>query len=205
MNQTTEQERYERVLRWMVTNLEVASAVYHTAEGVLKVAPTVRVATDGRAIRSDGPPPLDVDDWQLTSAAALVACCYIDALGKVLCKHTKAQPAPHPLRFKAFIAAHMPDFTQECAAKGGEHSVDILYTRYRCGFAHQFAERDAHWGRDGRDRPYWYVRSSHPALNVDRFLCGVIAGIHDFQAKFLVDPSNGPDPYVNFSKWLVGA
>jgi len=134
----------------MTTNLEIVSGVYQTAEGSLKVVPAVTIDPDRKAIRTNVPQPPDLSDWQLTSAAALIACCYIDALGKVVAKHTTAKPVPHPQRFKAFIDAHMPDFRQECTAKGGEHSVEVLYTRYRCGFVHQFAEQDAHWGHSKR-------------------------------------------------------
>jgi len=205
MKPETDQDLFERVLRWMSANLEVASSVYHTEQGVVRVLPAVTIAADGSASRSVALEPVDLHDWQLTSATALIACCYIDALGKVVTRNIPRQPDPNYQRFRAFVDAHMGDFILECSQKGGDYSVEVLYRRYRCDFVHQFAERDAHWGRQGRKEPYWYKRSMEPALNVDRFVRGVIDAIQDFRTRFPSDPNYGPDQYAHFRTWLLGA
>jgi hypothetical protein len=202
MKPGADEDRFDRVLRWMTENLEVGSGVYVTRDGELRVDPLLAVGANGHVVRGGYGQPPDHRDWLLNSSSALVACCYIDALGKVLGRGRKGANKSNLTRFKRFVRAHMPDFVTECRRRGGRYTISALYKTYRNGFVHQFADGAAHWGRRGRQAPYWFKRSGQPALNIDRLVQGLVSGIADFRGKFPVDRRNGKKPYANFARWL---
>jgi len=186
----------------MKENLEIASSVYRTRRGLLRVDPGLALNAQKHVIRRSTRRPRDCDDWLNNSGAALIACCYIDALGKVLGKGKKPKKGENLRRFRRFVKSHMPDLVTECRRKGRRFSVTTLYKTYRCGFVHQFAEKHAIWGRRGPTRPYWFQRHGRPGINIDRLVRGTIAGIEDFGRKFPVSRMGGKTPYENFERWL---
>lgn len=205
------QKTFDTVLRWMTENLEVASGIYRTPAGRVRVDPALVSDQRGRLVRRHPRRPKNIDAFLLNSGAALIACCYIDALGKVLRKGAKPKKRKkgrkpelgnNLLRFRTFVLRHMPDFMAECQRRGGRFSVKTLYNSYRNGFVHQFATKEARWGRRGPTAPYWSSVSGRPSINIDRLVCGVIAGIADFRVKFPTNPNHGKKPYENFVRWL---
>lgn len=186
----------------MKENIEVASGVYRTRRGLLRVDPGLALNGQRHVIRRSMRRPRDCDDWLNNSGAALIACCYIDALGKVVRKGKGTGRGENLLRFRAFVVRHLPDFLAECRRKGGSFSVKTLYGTYRCGFAHQFAGRHAMWCRCGAVKPYWFQKNGRPGINIDRLVRGTIAGIEDFHQRFPSRRYGGANPYDNFARWL---
>ncbi|SRR5260221_7294443 len=146
----------------------------------------------------------------LNSGAALVCCCYVAALGKVL---RDGMPSCDAGRFVAFLAAHMADFCKEsdakdadlrvqftkptveypgphvqhlpkCSFSGGNHGTAVLYAVFRCGFVHSFADGNAVWCRAGADEEYWVTTDNGLAVNVDRLAKGFLDGLYDFTSKY---------------------
>jgi len=115
----------------MTDNLEVGSSIYVTKGGELRVDPQLVIAVGDRVARNGQQRPPDHRRWLLNSSSALVACCYIDALGKVLSRGKKSGKNPNLARFKRFVVVHMRDFVAECSRKGGKHSISNLYKTYR--------------------------------------------------------------------------
>jgi len=173
MNLGTDEERFERVLRWMTTNLEVASSVYHTPEGVLKVKPALTIAPNGNTTRSNALQPADRGDWELTSASALIACCYIDALWQRWLPRTdpfdrtQISSVSEPSWSPTWVTLH-----KSVSRKGADHTVEVLYGAIVVvSFTSSRSEMRTGVGRGG-DTPYWFIRSNQPALNVDRLVRG---------------------------------
>jgi len=202
MQGPSDQVVYAKVLRWMVENLELSSSVYRTTSGSLRVDPALVTTRDGHVVRRGTARPRTLRAWHLNAATALIACCYIDALGKVVTKNKKAGLSPNLRRFRSFILAYMPDLVAECRRRGGRFSVKTLYSTFRNGFVHQYASRTAHWDRRGRHGPYWFMDQGEPGLNVDRLVHGVIQAIQQFRQQFPVAPTSGRTPYANFRRWL---
>lgn len=191
-----QEENFLTVLRWMRDELNLTSAIYRTKAGNLAIDPAVSLDSDGNPIRAAASPPRDVDGWFLSSTTGLVACCHMDALGKV------TQRGDSGYALNAFAKVHMRDLVAECTAKGGDHSLETLFRIYRCGFAHSFASAKAAWNRLGRDEDYWYSGPEKPGLNVDRLAKGVLAGIDHFEEWFGAQVASGAATYGEFFEWL---
>jgi len=190
------EEEFQKVLRWMRENLNLVSAIYQTTSGTLAFDPAVTLGPKGMPIRGVAPAPGNVGSWLLNSVTGLVACCYMDALGKV------GQQGKRPYSLNGFAQAHMPDLVAECTAKGGDYTLNTLYVAYRCGFAHTFASANAVWDRLGRNKEYWFPGPKKPGLNVDRLADGVVAGIDHFEAWFNSQVAAGGATYEKFFEWL---
>lgn len=203
MQPGSDEERFERILRWMITNLEISSSVYRSPSAELLVDTELSREPSGEYVRKGSGSPPNFEDWELNSASGLLACCYIDALGKVL--HRGNGNPGNVERMKKFIAEHMKDLEAECEEHGDEMTLDMFCKLYRHGFVHQFADYDAHWGRDGRTKPYLYRRNGSLVLNLDRFAEGTVHAIRGFRSQFPESAANKPDPYRKFTKWLTGA
>jgi hypothetical protein len=195
-NPITDDERFERVLRWMRENIDVSSSIYRTTNATLEVDPMVDGA--GHPVRTGIEPPEDLANWTMNSGAALICCCYIDALGKVERQLQGEDPKPIAPRFQSFVTAHMSDFVAECAAKGGDYSVATLYKTYRCGFVHEFADAVAIWDRKGRTGDYFFDYYGSPGLNIDRLANGTVEGIQHFRLAFRASAR----PFADFFKML---
>jgi len=207
---------FETVLRWMVENLEVASSVYRTPTGRLRVHSALHSNAQGHVLRRHNRAPHDRDDWLLNSATALLACCYAEALGKTLrprkrtlgkkkpkkSKGARRGSGPNFIRFQSFVRRYMPDLVAECRDRGGRFSIRTFYKTYRNGFVHQFAHNKARWRRRGQQAPYWFSSGGYPGINVDRLAAGVIAAIAQFRIAFPLDARNGRHPYRNFVRRL---
>ncbi len=170
-----------KALRWMTEELQVASGIYRSRAGAIAVDPALSLDADHNPLRRpDAGPPRDLEDqaWLLNSACGLLACCYMDALGKVYL-HGQGGNRRH---FESFINGFMrDDLVAECDRKGPPYNLDTLWTTYRNGFVHQFAPGGAFWCRRGRGVDYWFEHQGRPALNIDRLVEGTIAGILRFR------------------------
>lgn len=189
---------FDRVLRWMVENLTVASSIYRSTEKTIAVDPGISVDSNGHPQRISEDLPSNLDSWFLNSGSALIACCYVDALGKVVLGGTGGKRAG----FERFLTDHMGDFVAECTQKGAPFSLDTLWKVYRNGFVHQFASGDAVWGRKGRQAPYWFEHNGRPGINIDRFVAGVIEGIGHFRTAQTDTVDAGKGTYEDYLKWL---
>lgn len=166
----------DKTLRWMAENLDGAQkAVY---------APEHEKA--GRRCTNSG--------------TGLIACCYINALGKVLLKGQPGDPA----RFKKFVTECMQDFLQAGSTKalpptpkGGTGGEDWRYHIFRCGFVHGFYPPGGAWGRS-ESGLYW-LSSNPPTLNIDRLVRGFTDGVEIFRQKAVDDP----DIRVNFGDYIT--
>ncbi len=190
------EEDFLKVLRWMREDLNLVSAIYRTKSGTLAIDPAISLDPNGNPIRSASLTAGNVGGWLLNSTTGLVACCYMDALGKV------GQQGKRAYSLNAFAQAHMPDLVAECTAKGGDYTLNTLYVVYRCGFTHTFASAKAVWDRLGRDKEYWFRGPKKPGLNVDRLADGVVAGIDRFEAWFNSLVGSGGATYEKFFEWL---
>src|SRR6266436_1680767 len=110
----SDEATFGKVMRWMTENLEISSRVYRTRHNTLSVDPGLIVLLDGQVVRDKDSRPEDLRAWLLNSATVLIACCYIDALGKILTRGKKAGKNPNLRRFRAFVVKHMRGFVAEC-------------------------------------------------------------------------------------------
>jgi hypothetical protein len=190
-----------RVLRWMTENLEVASSIYRTKARSIAIDPAISLDADANPLRQpNSGPPSDLDDqaWFLNSACGLIACSYMDALGKV---YLHGQGG-NRLRFESFINEFMLDLVAECDRKGAPYNLATLWTTYRNGFVHQFAAGGALWGRHGRRNDYWFDHQGRPVVNIDQLAAGAIAGIRGFRAWCDQQNANGSASAVQLLGWL---
>lgn len=186
---------WERTLRWMRNNLLLSRGIFE-AGGHYQVDP--RLSRVGEAVEFDttGVGPGDVQ-WTFNSAAALVALCYIEAMGKVRRQADGLPKGQNKERFRHFLPAHMKDYVQECAAPKAVGSVQLLWD-VRNGFAHQFAAKTMGWERAGHVAPYWRSHNGLSVLNIDRLVIGTVRGLDDF-AKWY---QGGGNTDAQFLAWL---
>jgi hypothetical protein len=127
------------------------------------------------------------------SGTAILACCYINGLGKVLLKGgppkrgANKHPRPDFARFQAFLTQCMPDFLVQSQAEGlpplhnGATSGDEwLYYAYRCAFVHGLPKRGITWGWNRHSKKYWFKRKGRVGLNIDQ----LVRGFHDGVLRF---------------------
>jgi hypothetical protein len=183
----------------MTENLDVSSGIYRTSAGGLAVDPALSINANGHPVRNEAAgKPADHDNWCLNSACGLIACCYMDALGKVHLKGTGTKRQ----NFEAFPTNYMKDFVAECTAKAGAYSLDTLWKNYRNPFVHQFAGDGAIWGRMGRTADYWFDYNGEVAINIDRLAAGTALGIQAFKTWCDAEVAAGNAKYEDFKDWL---
>jgi hypothetical protein len=141
-------------------------------------------------------------DHCTNSGTCILACCYINALGKVLLKGgpPKRGPSRHAradfARFQRFLQCCMKDFLTESSAlslpptpgkkrNGGD---EWLYEVFRCGFVHGYPKANVRWGRNPRSTKYWSYRNGRLTLNIDELVRGFQRGILEFQNLAASDP-----------------
>jgi hypothetical protein len=121
------------------------------------------------------------------SGTAIIVCCYINALGKVLRKGGVSTVSEH---FMEFVNQCMPDLVNESkqlpAPEGKVPEEYWLYKIYRCGFVHSFyPNATAAWHRSPSAN-YW-LRAKPPTLNIDRLVQGFTDGVAMFRQKAVAD------------------
>jgi hypothetical protein len=185
----------------MTENLDIASGVYRTQQGQIAVDPALALDPQGHPVRNAAAaPPNNLNAWFLNSACGLLACCYMDALGKV---HLHGQGGNRQ-HVESFVNNFMPDLAAECGQRGGPYGVDTLWTTYRNGFVHQFAAGAAVWGRQGRAADYWFDHQGRPAVNIDRLVAGTIAAIQRFRVWCDQQIAGGAVAPDDLLRWLGG-
>jgi hypothetical protein len=160
----------DRTLRWMKENLEGAYEAVHP------------------------PDHCHAGGFRTNSGTCIIACCYIESLGKVLYKGSP--PRDKKLRLSKFLECCMPDFIAESdhkqfpatPAKGPKTGVHWLY-HFRCSFVHAHYPEYGSWGRYGKTGDYWCrVDPAGVTLNIDRLVEGFLKGIEKFEQFALKDP-----------------
>lgn len=148
-------------------------------------------------------------DHCTNSGTCLIACCYINALGKVLLRGGPPKGRRDFVRFKAFLSVCMSDFVLESAGRTWPPTpkgrpgdgVEWLYEVYRCGFVHQ-AHPDKSVAKWGRFHPpptrYWVDRRGHVVLNIDELAAGFERGLQAFEAL----ARREPDLRIQFGEYL---
>ena len=138
------------------------------------------------------------------SGTGILACCYIDSLGKVLTKGDKRVG----YRFREFVRICMPNFFQADSTKalprtpsgksGGEH---WLYEVYRNGFVHSYYPAAGAWGRDSDpNAKYWSLSASgRPTLIIDALVKGFFGGVEEFKKQATADR----DLRANFETYIT--
>jgi hypothetical protein len=142
------------------------------------------------------------------SGTAIIGCCYINALGKVLLKGgptRRAHPRPDFARFDEFVRCCMNDFLVESNARGLPPlpnglttGSEWLYQVYRCGFVHGLPRKGVMWGWNRRSNKYWFEKNGRIGLNVDELVRGFYRGIGQFKSLVNADP----DLQLNFGAYL---
>ena len=123
------------------------------------------------------------------SGTCIIACCYINALGKVL---LKGGPSSHPrrdfARFQAFLQRCMTDFLIESSAmglpltpRGRSGGDEWLYEVFRCGFVHGYPDTNVAWGRNPALNNFWFDYKGRLTLNIDELVSGFHRGIVEFR------------------------
>lgn len=191
MASAAEEHDFLRVLRWMADNVAVVSGIYcwKIGDGSLVFDPFLRVK-ELVVTRAPGEIPramIEGDNRvlqpKLNSAAALIVCCYMEALGKVL----KEGDGSNIARFDRFVRRYLDGWNKETGYnnppfKSADRATRALYTQFRCGFAHQFANGGVGWNRGGRTAAYFTVDAhGRPGLNVDRLAAEFLAGLQRFK------------------------
>jgi hypothetical protein len=162
----------ERTLRWMTENLNGAYGAQHPAGHPMA----------GRHCTNSG--------------TCVLACCYINALGKVLLKGGPSSGRKDFARFREFLRLCMADFLNESSARslpltpkrknGGD---EWLYEVFRCGFVHTFYPAgNVAWGRHRMLRKYWFTNRSKLTLNIDELVRGFERGVQEFKRQMVADP-----------------
>jgi len=178
---------FARTLRWMRENLDGAYNARHPA----------------------GHP--HAGDHCTNSGTCLIACCYMNALGKVL---LKGSPAKGPgvrrdfLRFREFVSVCMGDLVEESAkwtwprsAKGTPRDgIEWLYEVYRCAFVHQAHPVGgiAKWRRVQGSTRYWFDHKGSAGLNIEGLVPGFFRGLDVFEARAAQDQ----DLQLRFADYL---
>jgi hypothetical protein len=136
-----------------------------------------------------------------------LACCYINALGKVLLKGGPPAGGRRDfLRFGEFLRVCMPDFLAQSQVRqwpltprGRRGGDEWLYEVFRCGFVHQFyPTAKVAWGRSPSRKSYWLERKSGVVLNIDEFVRGFERGLSEFRRQVQADP----DLAARFSDYI---
>jgi hypothetical protein len=183
------EEAMERRLRWMCENLNGAYTARH---------PKGHSASGG---------------YCTNSGTCIIACCYINALGKVLLKGgpPKRGPSRHPrpdfARFHEFLHLCMSDFLTESGAmtwsptpRGRPGSGDEwLYEVFRCGFVHGYPGTNVTWGRSSRSNRYWRRSRGRLMLSIDGLVRGFQRGVVEFRRLADADP----DLRSRFMEYIV--
>lgn len=161
----SKEDAMERTLRWMTENLNGAYMARHP---------------EGH--RNAG-------DHCTNSGTCIIACCYINGLGKVLLKGgpPKGSPRRDFKRFQAFLRFCMNDFLSESDAmrlpptpKNRSGGDEWLYEVFRCGFVHGYPANVA-WGRNPSLNNYWFKNKGRLTLNIDEIVRGFQRGIEEFR------------------------
>jgi hypothetical protein len=130
------------------------------------------------------------------SGTAIIACSYINGLGKVLLKGGPPKHTPRPdfVRFQEFLKRCMDDFLAQSAAKGlpplprGETGGDEwLYQVYRCGFVHGLPRASVSWAWRRRSSKYWFEKNGRIGLNIDELVRGFHRGVEKFRLEAEAD------------------
>jgi len=174
----------ERTLRWMTENVRGAYNAQH---------PPGHQNAGGHCVNS---------------GTCLLACCYINALGKVLLKGGPTDKSSRPdfLRFRKFLVSCMSDFMTESdgrsfpkTPKGRTGGDEWLYEVFRCGFVHSFhPAANVAWGRNPSSKKYWFVHRSRLTLNIDELVRGFERGIGVFRGLVAADD----DLRTQFTEYL---
>jgi hypothetical protein len=154
----------EHRLRWMTENLNGAYMARHP----------------------EGHP--NTGGYCTNSGTCIIACCYINALGKVLLKGGPSSYQRRDFkRFQAFLKLCMKDFLSESDAmglpstpKGRSGGDEWLYEVFRCGFIHGYPGANVAWGRNPTLNKYWYNKN-RLTLNIDEMVRGFHRGIVEFR------------------------
>lgn len=156
----------DRTLRWMRENLDGANRAVHPAGH----------SNEGKPCSNSG--------------TAIIVCCYINVLGRVL-KKGKGRDNE---RFKFFVTECMTDFMNAASTKAlparaglGAGAGDAwLYHVYRCGFVHEFYAKQSAWTRSTSAR-YW-LKYDPVTLNINGLVKGFYKGVEEFKKKAAADP-----------------
>lgn len=164
------EDAMEQRLRWMLENLNGAYMARHP----------------------EGHP--SVGDPCTNSGTCIIACCYINALGKALLKGGPSKrgrskhPRPDFARFQEFLRLCMSDFLNESSAiswpptpRGRTGGDEWLYEVFRCGFIHGYPGANIACGRNPRHNKYWFNHRGRLALNIDELVRGFQRGIVQFR------------------------
>jgi hypothetical protein len=164
------EDAMEQRLRWMTENLNGAYTAQHP-EGHPK---------------SGG--------YCTNSGTCIIACCYINALGKVLLKAGPPKrggsrhPRPDFARFQKFLQLCMSDFMRESSAiswpptpRGHTGGDEWLYEVFRCGFIHGYPAAKVAWGRYPHYNKYWLNYKGRLTLNIDELVKGFMRGLLEFR------------------------
>ena len=156
----------DRILRWMIENLNGAYTARHP----------------------EGHP--NAGDHCTNSGTCVIACCYINGLGKVLLKGGPPRRTPRRdfKRFQAFLQFCMNDFLIESDAVGlpptpktKSGGDEWLYEVFRCGFVHGYPGANVAWGRNPSSDKYWFNHRGRLTLNIDELVRGFRRGIEEFR------------------------
>jgi hypothetical protein len=138
------------------------------------------------------------NDHCTNSGTCILACCYINALGKVLLKGGPPKRGHQRRdfeRFQKFIQCCMKDLLTESNAlslpptpKGNSGGDEWLYEAFRCGFVHGYPGATVAWGRNPRSKRYWSYRKGRLTLNIDELVRGFERGIVEFECLAKSDP-----------------
>jgi hypothetical protein len=147
------------------------------------------------------------------SGTAILACCYMNGLGKVLLKGgppkrgSQRHPRPDFARFQAFLEHCMPDFLAESDARGlpplpdgSTNGDEWLYQVYRCGFIHGLPPSGVFWGWNRGSNKYWFAHRGRPGLNVDELVRGFHRGTEEFRRLAEADR----DLRTKFKEYMTG-
>ena len=157
----------EKRLRWMTENLNGAYMARHP----------------------EGHP--NVGTPCTNSGTCIIACCYINGLGKVLMKGgpPKNKPRRDFTRFQAFLRSCMSDFLIESdtmglppTPKNRSGGDEWLYEVFRCGFIHGYPA-NVSWGRKPDLNKYWFKYKNRLTLNIDELVRGFLRGIEEFRRQ----------------------
>ena len=136
------------------------------------------------------------------SGTAIIACCYINGLGKVLWKgqepkQRKGSPFVRRdfLRFQKFLQVCMSDFLSQSVAMtlaplpdGSTSGDEWLYQVYRCGFVHGLPKTGFRWGWNRYSNKYWFKKNGQHGLNIDELVRGFHRGVATFRLEAVKDP-----------------
>jgi hypothetical protein len=155
------------LLQWMRENLLLCGNIVRGTDGVIGFSQPFLAIAGGRVVvdgKAASIPSDNIAGWQCNSAAGLLACCYLEAMGKIV---TDVDPSARDRNKQRFLGAISTLLSDAMSAD----DADLLWGEYRNAWTHAFIVWGVGWARS--DAPQLWAQEpggTRRVLNVSRLV-----------------------------------